>query len=127
MRRLTITTLATLLVCVAICTASQITIDRLLTRAHDMNVEIHVAMERGDETRAREELAALATYWDEHRGLMEILCDHEDLHSVTERIIEARICLDYTDAEDFYTAVALIGEGIEHLMDQEKLTWSNLC
>ena len=127
MRRLLILTLTTLLVCVAVCTASQIVIDRLLTRAHDMNTEIHMAMEEGDETAARDGLVALATYWDEYRGILEVLCDHEDLHNVGEHIIEARICMDYTDAEDFYTAVALIGEGIDHLMDQEKLTWSNLC
>lgn len=127
MRRLLILTLATLLVCAAVCTASQIAIDRLLTRAHDMNTEIHAAMENGDATGARDGLVALATYWDEHREILEILCDHEDLHNVGERIIEARICMDCADAEDFYTAVALIGEGIEHLMDQEKLSWSNLC
>ncbi len=127
MRRLLILTLATLLVCAAVCTASQIAIDRLLTRAHDMNTEIHAAMENGDATGARDGLVALATYWDEHREILEILCDHEDLHNVGEHIIEARICMDCADAEDFYTAVALIGEGIEHLMDQEKLSWSNLC
>ena len=53
MRRLLILTLATLLVCVAVCTASQIVIDRLLTRAHDMNTEIHMAMEKGDESAPR--------------------------------------------------------------------------
>ena len=92
MRRLLILTLATLLVCVAVCTASQIVIDRLLTRAHDMNTEIHMAMEKGDETAARDGLVALATYWDEYRGILEVLCDHEDLHNVGEHIIEARIC-----------------------------------
>ena len=28
--------------------------------------------------------------------------------------------------EDFYATVALIGEGLEHIRDQEGLTWTNL-
>ena len=69
---------------------------------------------------------ALASLWDEKAALMEVLCFHDDLHEVKERIIQAEICIEYTDMEDFYGSVALIGEAIEHIRDQEALNLTNL-
>ena len=83
-------------------------------------------MENGNISHARETLVALATLWDDHAVMLEMLCDHEDLHNVKERFIQAQICIEYTDMEDFYSTVSLIGEGIEHIRDQEGLTWTNL-
>ena len=126
MKRTAIVTAAVLLICLIACTASMWTLNRLLDEAHDMSVEIFTAMETGDINHARETLVALANLWDDHAVMLETLCDHDDLHNVKERIIQAQICIEYTDMEDFYSTVALIGEGIEHIRDQEGLTWTNL-
>lgn len=126
MKKLLILTCAVLVACIAVCTVAQVVLDNILTRAHEMNTAVFVALESGDEIHSREALVELATYWDEQQGILEVLCDHEDLHDVQSHIITARICLDYTDDEDFFTSVSLIGEGIEHLRDQEALHWANL-
>ena len=126
MKRLTITVAAVLAACLAVCAASMLAVNAVLDEAHEMATEIFVTMEEGDVTGAREGLIALATLWDERSGLLELLCEHDDLHEVKERIIEAEICVAYTDMEDFYGSVALIGEGIEHIREKEALTLANL-
>lgn len=126
MKRLTILTLAVLMVSLAVCIASMWVIDGILDEAHGISTSVFVSMENGDVVAAREGLVALATLWDERASLLEVLCSHDDLHEVKERIIEAQITLDYTDMEDFYSAVALVGEALEHVRDQEILSLTNL-
>ena len=125
MKRLAIEAAAALALCLALCIGAQWTLSGILDDAHEMTTEIYTAMETGEQDRAREKLVALATLWDEKSSLMDLFCDHDDLHNVKERIIQARICIDYEDMEEFYSAVALIGEGIEHIRDQEGLNFSN--
>ena len=126
MKRLAIQTAAVLTVCLIVCTVSLIGLNRTLDEAHDMATVIYAAMENGKKDEAREQLVALATFWDDRAAVLELLCSHDDLHEVKEHIIQARICIDYKDPEEFYSAVALIGEGIEHIRDEEALSLSNL-
>lgn len=126
MKRLAIIISVVLALSLSICVASMHVLNGILDTAHELSTNIFVAMEAGDITAAREGLVALATLWDEKSTLMEMLCAHDDLHEVKERIIQAEICIEYTDMEDFYSAVALIGEGVEHIRDQEALTLTNL-
>lgn len=126
MRRLTIITAGVLAACLTLCMSSMITLNKILDEAHGYTVEVFVQMENGNITAAREGLVALANLWDEKMTLMEILCAHDDLHEVKERIIQAEICVSYTDMEDFYSSVALIGEAIEHIRDGEALRLTNL-
>ena len=126
MKRLTITTIAVLAACVILCTWSLVTLNGILDEAHWYTVEVFTQMEQGTITAAREGLIALANLWEENETLLEVLCAHDDLHEVKERIIEAEICISYTDMEDFYANVSLIGEAIEHIKDGEKLKLTNL-
>jgi hypothetical protein len=125
-KRLAITTAAVFAVCIAICTWSLVTLGGILDEAHTRTVEVFAQMERGNVTAAREGLVALANLWDENETLLELLCPHDDLHEVKERIIEAEICISYTDMEDFYASVSLIGEAIERIRDSEALKATNL-
>lgn len=126
MRRLFISTLAVLVVCLALCFASHRALRRTLDEAHGMTIGIFTDMEEERIDSARETLTALAVFWKEESVWMELICDHDDLHDVKELIIQARICIDYTDMEEFYSAVALIGEGIEHIREAEMLSLKNL-
>jgi hypothetical protein len=126
MKQLIIVTVSVFLVCIAICTVSTVALNAILNEAHELSTNAFVSMEEGDITRTREGLVALATLWDKHAQLMSLLCAHEDLHEVKQRIIEAQICIEYTDMEDFYSNISLIGEGIEHIRDQEALSLANL-
>lgn len=126
MKRLAIMVAVVLAVSMAVCTLGLAALSGILNEAQDMVTRISVSMERGDEAAAREGLAVLAEKWDEYAGLMEIICDHEALHSVKERIIQVQICMEYTDMEDFFAALALLGENIDHIWDEEALRLSNL-
>ena len=126
MKRLAITTAAVLTACMILCTWSLTALNGVLDEAHGYTVEVFVQMERGNITAAREGLVALANLWDEKETMLELLCAHDDLHEVKERIIEAEICISYTDMEDFYANVSLIGEAIEHTRDGEALRLTNI-
>ena len=126
MKRLTIATDAVFVACIAVCSWALITLNGILDEAHEYTVEVFTQMERGNVTAAREGLVALATLWDENMTLLEVLCSHDDLHEVKERIIQAEICVSYTDMEDFYSSIALIGEAIEHIREGEALRLTNL-
>ncbi len=126
MKRLAITTAIVLICSLALCTWALITLNGILDEAHEYTIEVFTQMEQGNVTAAREGLVALASLWDDNTKLLETLCAHDDLHEVKERIIQAEICLSYTDMEDFYASVALIGEAIEHIRDGEALRLTNL-
>lgn len=126
MKRLTITTAAVLAACLTLCIWSLSTLNGILEEAHGYTIEVFTQMEQGNITAAREGLVALANLWDEKETLLEVLCAHDDLHEVKERIIEAQICISYTDMEDFYANVSLIGEALEHIKDGEALRLTNL-
>ena len=126
MKKLLITTLAVLAACLSLCTWSLVTLNGILDEAHWYTVEVFAQMEQGNITAAREGLVALANLWHEKETLLELLCAHDDLHEVKERIIEAEICISYTDMEDFYANVSLIGEAIEHIKEGEALRLTNL-
>lgn len=126
MKRLAITTAAVLTACMILCTWSLTALNGILDEAHGYTVEVFAQMEQGNITAAREGLVALANLWDEKETLLELLCAHDDLHEVKERIIEAEICISYTDMEDFYANVSLIGEAIEHIRDGEALRLTNI-
>lgn len=126
MKRLAIMVALVLASAAAICVGALWYLNGVLEEAHGLSTEIFVSMEEGNITAVREKLVELAAVWEENSGLMETFCDHDDLHEVKQRIIEAEICMQYTDMEDFYSSIALIGEGIEHIRDEEALSWTNL-
>ena len=126
MKKLTFITAGVFALCIALCTWSLTALNGILNEAHWYTVEVFAQMEQGNVTAAREGLVALANLWDEKETLLELLCAHDDLHEVKERIIEAEICISYTDMEDFYSNVSLIGEALEHIRDGEALRLTNL-
>ena len=126
MRRLFWTTVIVLAAFLALCGAASARMTSVLDGAHALAVEISAGMERGDERFVRENLTALCRLWNEASRRMEAVCDAEALHRVEELLIQAKICMEYGDMEDFYTAAALAGEGIERIRDAQQLRWSNL-
>ena len=126
MKRLIAVTISVLTVSVLVCLGSLLSLDALLERAHDMATDVRVYWERGEEDAAREELVALATYWDRWRLLFEVMTDHDDLRDVKERIIQAQLNFAAGEREQFLSDIALVGEGIDHIREEESLHWSNL-
>ena len=126
MKRLIGITVTILAVSVAICLGAMLSLNGLLNRAHGMAVDIRVYAENGDESATREGLVALAAYWDRWRRLFEVITDHDDLRDVKERIIQAQLNFDAGEREQFLSDIALVGEGIDHIREEESLHWSNL-
>ena len=126
MKRLIAVMISVLTVSVLVCLGSLLSLDALLERAHDMATDVRVYWERGEEDAARERLVALATYWDRWRRLFEVMTDHDDLRDVKERIIQAQISLEQGEAESFLQEIALTGEGVDHIREEESLHWANL-
>ena len=126
MKRLIAVMISVLTVSVLVCLGSLLSLDALLERAHDMATDVRVYWERGEEDAAREGLVALATYWDRWRRLFEVMTDHDDLRDVKERIIQAQISLEQGEAESFLQEIALTGEGVDHIREEESLHWANL-
>ena len=126
MKRLIGITVVILAVSVAICLGAMLSLNGLLNRAHGMAVDIRVYAENGDEPATREGLVALAAYWDRWRRLFEVITDHDDLRDVKERIIQAQLNFATGECEQFLSDIALVGEGIDHIREEESLHWSNL-
>ena len=126
MKRLIAVTISVLTVSVLVCLGSLLSLDALLERAHGMAMDVRVYWESGEEHPAREGLVALATYWDHWRLLFEVMTDHDDLRDVKERIIQAQISLEQGEAESFLQEIALTGEGVDHIREEESLHWANL-
>lgn len=125
-KRLAVMVAAVLAVSMAVCTLGLAALEKILDEAHGMATEICMHMERGDGEEAREGLVRLANFWEENMGVLEVLCDHGDLHTVQEKIIQAEVCSEHTDMEDFYASVMLIGANLEHIREEEALRLSNL-
>lgn len=125
MKRLKIMVFSVLAVSMAVCGAGLLTLNHILDQACDKATTICMYMEQGSEAAAEAGLVDLATFWADNMSLLEVLCEHDDLHDVQEKIIQAETCVRYTDMEDFYAAVMLIGESIEHIRDEEAIRLSN--
>lgn len=126
MRRTTIMTLSVFLIAVAICTGSLLMMSNIVEHARTLRSEAILAVEDDDPERAKELMVELAELWKDKSGLLEILTSHDALHEVKTGIIEAQICLECGDHDDFLRTISTVGEGLEHIYDVEALSISNL-
>ena len=55
-----------------------------------------------------------------------MLAFHDLLHEISELMIEADANLTIEDVDDFYRSMALLGEALAHLLQDERLTLSNI-
>lgn len=126
MRRTAIMTLSVFLIAVAICAVSLLMMSNIVERARTLRSEAILAVEEEDPERAKELMVELAELWKDKSGLLEVLTSHDALHEVKTGIIEAQICLECGDHDDFLRTISTVGEGLEHIYDVEALSISNL-
>ena len=126
MRRTAIMTLSVFLIAVAICTVALLMMSNIVERARTLRSEAILAVEDDDPERAKELMVELAELWKDKSGLLEVLTSHDALHEVKTGIIEAQICLECGDHDDFLRTISTVGEGLEHIYDVEALSISNL-
>lgn len=125
MKRMAIVTAVVLLFSLAVCIFSHTVIKITVEDARHMRTEAIGHMERGEIQAAEETLANLAQHLKDRQGLLEILCEHDDLHEIKEQLIDAQASIEFGSGEDFYQSIYRFGERVEHIADIEKLRLSN--
>ena len=126
MKRTILITLAALLFAAAVCTASNLLINRTVDHARHLRTEAIEAMDEGDAQRAEETLVELAEYIADSQFWLEVFCAHEDLHDIKVQLIDAQASIEFGSREDFYQAIYRFGEALEHIADVENIRLSNL-
>ena len=126
MRRMLIVTLAVLLAAGAACGLSMRALNGAVDGAERLRSEAVLAAEEGRMSQAKSLMVALAEFWHAHAPAMEMLAGHDALHEVQVGIAEAQICLECEDRDDFLRCMAVAGEALRHLRDEQALRLSNL-
>ena len=109
-----------------ICVFSLLMIGQVSDEMEEMRVSVLNRIDTGDREGAREELGQMKELWGRHEDVLAILASHDDLHEITELIIESAAHLDAGDPDDFTRSMAILGEAIDHLQREEKLSLSNI-
>ena len=110
----------------AICLYALHAVTGFTDHARSLRSEAILAMDAGDVQQAEVRLVQLATHLKEHQTMLEIFCDHEDLHSLKGELIDAQASIEFGIEDDFYQAISRFGELLEHLAENQKLSWQNL-
>ena len=126
MKRTLILTLCVLAASLAVCLWGGRTLDRAIREAEALRSAAVLAAETGEGDRAKELMLRLAELWRERNDAMEMLASHDALHEVTTGILEAQICLECGDHDDFLRNMAVMGEALGHLRDEQAFRLSNL-
>ena len=71
-------------------------------------------------------MVEMAVLWRKKEPFLEVMTSHDAIHEVKLGIIEAQICLECGDHDDFLRTISIAGEGLEHMESVEMLSLSNL-
>ena len=126
MKRTLIITLAVLAAALALCAVSQRVLDGAVEEAGRMQSLAVLAVEEQRFSDAKTLMGQLAEYWVGHSRVLEMLASHDALHDVDAAIAEAQICLECEDHDDFLRTMSTVSMGLEHLKDEEALSFMNL-
>lgn len=125
MKRMAVITAAVLLFALAACLFSHIVIKNMVEDARHMRTQAIEYMDAGEIQAAEETLVQLAQRLKDKQPLLEIFCEHEDLHEIKEQLIDAQASIEFGSSEDFYQSIYRFGERIEHIADIEEIRLSN--
>lgn len=126
MRTMLFSALIAALLAIGVCAGGVAYVDEATDELSDLAIELMRYAEAEDYERAEETITIMANQWARRRPLLEMLTDHDDLHDVTERLVESRIHLKFRHANDFYHSMALLDESLRHMRDGEQLSIANL-
>ena len=110
----------------AVCCFSKLSVDRIVKHARHLRTEAMLAMDAHDVQRAEVVLVELASFMKEKQPLLEIICDHNNLHEMKGNIIDAQASIEFGIEDDFYQAIYRFGEGLDHIADVESIRLTNL-
>jgi len=126
MKQMTIFSGILLVLTIALCFGSTYMIHGVLDEMDRMHGHVLDCSDRGDAQGAIDALAGMARQWSDADRWMEMLADHEDIHSVREQIVSAKALLENEDIAQYRQCMALVREGLDHIRRSETLSLSNL-
>lgn len=109
-----------------LCIASTAIIRQTVEEMDRRRLGVLEALERGETEDAFSQLSEMAARWQAREPRLEMLAFHDLLHEISELMIEADANLTIGDTDDFYRSMALLGEALSHLLQDERLTLSNI-
>lgn len=118
--------LAVLALCLGVCFLSQSRLMGVVEEMDAKRLEVLEKFESGDTDGAREQFVELAEKWERDMGVLEVLLGHDELHEIKVRIVEARSDFECGDLDDFRRSMAILGEVVSHLYEEERLKLSNI-
>lgn len=126
MKRTLILTLAVLAAALLVCALGQRALDGTVDEAEQLQSQAVLAATEHRMADAKTFIHDLAALWDERAGMLETLASHDALHDVGAALVEAQICLECEDRDDFLRTMSTVYMGLEHLKDEEAVRLSNL-
>lgn len=126
MRTMLIAALTVAIATTALCCWGVSYIDEATDELSDLAIELMHFAEAEDYEGAQDTITTMASQWAKRRPILEILTDHENLHTVTEHLVEGEVHLKHRNSNDFYRSMALLDEALRHIRDAEKLSPENL-
>ena len=91
-----------------------------------LRVETIERVQDGAYRAAGERLVQLASRWQAHAGMLEMISSHDDVHEATAAILDAQVCLEMKDIDDTLRALEQLGMGLEHIVSIQRVSWRNL-
>ena len=126
MKRTLILTVCVLAASLALCAVGMAALNASVDEARRLCSLAVLSEADGDTEAAQTAMSRLAGLWQERRGVMEMLAEHDALHEVSSAIADARICLERGDGDEFLRAMTLLNLALNHLRDEQALRWENL-
>lgn len=111
---------------VGLCLGSTALIRRTVEDMDARRLSVLETLEAGEAEAAFAQLAEMAARWRGIEPTLEMLAYHDLLHEISELMIEADANLTIEDVDDFYRSMALLGEALAHLLQDERFTLSNV-
>ena len=126
MKRTLTLTLAVLFFALAVCTGGSIFLRDVIGKVRHLHNEAVRCVEADDIASAKQLMVEMAVLWRRKEPFLEVITSHDAIHEVKLGIIEAQICLECGDHDDFLRTISIAGEGLEHMESVEMLSLSNL-
>ena len=126
MKKNWIALISVLIISCGICIYSLFSIKSIVCEMDKQRLKVMEFLERDDTEGAFQKLSEMALFWKKREQLLESIAFHEALHDITVYLVEADANLQIGDTDDFYRSMALLGEALSHLYEEERFKLSNV-
>lgn len=126
MRGTLISMIAVTALAVTVCGYSLTLFGQATGGMEEMRTEVLERIAQEDAEGARELLDRMEEMWSRQEAVLAVLAAHDALHEISALIIEGRANLEAEDLDDFNRSMALLGEALDHLHQEERLRLANI-